>query len=149
MITLLASLAGFVSSIFPDIIKYFSDKNDKLHELSILDRQIDMQKSGHTQRIEEINVLGEIMEAKALYQTYSTGITWVDALNGTVRPILAYSFFFLYALVKMLQFISIPEGSDVANYLEILWTTEDQAIFAGIISFYYGQRTIAKIRGRK
>jgi hypothetical protein len=25
--------------------------------------------------------------------------------------------------------------------LEIIWNIDDQAIFAGIISFYYGQRT--------
>ena len=41
MITLLASIAGFISSIIPELIKYFKDVNDKKHELSILDRQME------------------------------------------------------------------------------------------------------------
>ena len=35
MITLLASIAGFISSIIPEIVKYFKDANDKKHELAI------------------------------------------------------------------------------------------------------------------
>ena len=39
MITLLASIAGFITSIVPEIIKYFKDINDKKHELDILEKQ--------------------------------------------------------------------------------------------------------------
>ncbi|MFO1242038.1 MAG: hypothetical protein U1E36_02395 [Rickettsiales bacterium] len=35
----------------------------------------------------------DIAESRALYQTYNTGIRWVDTLNGTVRPVIAYNFF--------------------------------------------------------
>jgi hypothetical protein len=33
--------------------------------------------------------------------------------------------------------------------LWVLWQAEDQAIFAGIISFYFGQRAMSKLRGGK
>ena len=35
--------------------------------------------------------------------------------------------------------------NDIVN---ILWCVDDQAIFAGIISFYFGQRAVSKLRGR-
>ena len=32
---------------------------------------------------------------------------------------------------------------------DTLWTEDDAAIFAGIISFYFGARAMNKVRGRK
>ncbi len=138
MITLLGALIGFISSAFPDLLKIWRDAADRKHELAILQMQMEQQRQGHTNRLEEINVQADIAESRALYKTYNTGIKWVDALNGTVRPVIAYSFFILYAVVKAMQFsVDLPW---------LLWTAEDQAIFAGIISFYFGQRAMSKLR---
>jgi hypothetical protein len=147
MITLLGSLLGFIGAAFPDILKIFRDKSDKEHELKILMLQIDQQKQGYTQRLDEIRTSADISESIELYKTYKIDIRWVDALNGSVRPVLAYAFFLLYASAKYLQFTLIPEGS--MQMLWVLWQAEDQAIFAGIISFYFGQRAMSKLRGGK
>lgn len=141
MITLLGSLLGFISAGFPDFLKLFRDSQDNKHELKILEMQMEQQRLGHSNRLEEIQVNADIAESRALYKTYHTGIGWVDALNGTVRPVIAYSFFILYAAVKAMQF-----SADIPAQL---WTQEDQAIFAGIISFYFGQRAMAKLRNGK
>jgi hypothetical protein len=141
MITLLGSLLGFLSAAFPDFLKLFHDAQDRKHELKILELQMQQQAQGHVNRLEEIQVNADIAESQALYKTYHTGIRWVDALGGTVRPVIAYSFFILYAVVKVMQFS--------ADMPWLLWTAEDQTIFAGIISFYFGQRAMAKLRGGK
>jgi hypothetical protein len=141
MITLLASIAGFISSIIPELIKYFKDVNDKKHELSILDRQIEYNKANASRTLEEIHISREIAEQASLYSSYKTDIRWVDMLNGSVRPVLAYSFFFMYMTVKYLQYKAIIASAHIIEYLEVLWNIDDQAIFAGVISFYYGQRT--------
>jgi hypothetical protein len=138
MITLIGALLGFISSAFPDLLKIWRDAADRKHEMAILQMQMEQQRQGHTNRLEEINVQADIAESRALYKTYHTGIKWVDALNGTVRPVIAYSFFILYAVVKIMQFS--------ADLPWLLWTAEDQAIFAGIISFYFGQRAMSKLR---
>ena len=145
MITLLASIAGFVSSIIPEGVKYFKDVNDKKHELAILDKQIQYNQTAASRSLEEIHISRDIQEQASLYATYKTEITWVDAVNGLVRPILAYSFFITYMIVKYLQYAAISRTSHVIEYIEIIWSTDDQAIFAGIISFYYGQRTFQKL----
>ena len=141
MITFLGSLLGFLSAAFPDFLKLFRDSQDRKHELTILEMQLEQQKLGASQRLEEIQTNADTVEALELYKTYSTGIHWVDALNGTVRPVIAYSFFALYAVVKIMQYS--------ANLPWLLWTEDDQAIFAGIISFYFGQRAMSKLRSGK
>ena len=52
--------------------------------------------------------------------------------------------------------MSPPDDIDVRSQLQfsadlpwLLWTTEDHAIFAGIISFYFGQRAMSKLRSGK
>jgi len=148
MITILASLVGFISSLIPEILKFFLDKNDKKHELEILDHQIKLKNTGHSTKLEEILAMNALSESQSIYKTYKTGICWVDALNGTVRPVLAYSFFGIYAFIKFLQYKIIAVSINVNDIANILWSVDDQAIFAGIISFYFGQRAVTKLRGK-
>ena len=145
MITIFSSLVGFISAVFPDILKLFRDQQDRKHELRILELQMQQQAQGHAQRLEEIHTQADIAEVGTIYKTYQTNIEWVDALNGTVRPVLAYAFFVLYGSLKLLQFVLLPEAP-LPWQVQGLWTLEDQAIFAGIISFYYGQRAMSKFR---
>ena len=145
MITLLAALTGFLSSLLPHALQFYRDRDDRKHELAILDKQLAMQKAGISERVREIELASDLQEAVALYKTYRTGIFWVDALNGSVRPVLAYAFFALYACVKLLQWEMLAlSAAPLLARIEILWSLEDQAIFAGIISFYYGQRALQK-----
>lgn len=139
MITVLASLFGFLSSMLPELVGLYKDRADREHEIKLLMLQLEQQKQGHTARLEEIRIGAEGAHSHALYRTWYSGIRWVDALNGTVRPVIAYAFFLLYAGVKVAQMESgLPW---------LLWNEEDQAIFAGIISFYFGSRAFGK--GRK
>ena len=146
MITLLASIAGFITSIVPEILKFFRDKNDKNHELKIFEKQIEFsQVSPGARGSEEIYITRDIIEQASLYSTYKTGISWVDALNGSVRPVLAYSFFVMYGAIKFIQYRAISTSLKVIADIEVLWSIDDQAIFAGIISFYFGQRAFSKM----
>ncbi len=144
MITLLSALLGFFGAMTPDILGLLRDRADRRHELAILALQIKQQEAGHSQRLEEIRIAAQAKEMTAIYKTYHSGVRWVDALNATVRPVLAYAFFLLYAGVKWHQFMLIDGSLPWA--VPSLWQEEDQAIFAGIISFYFGQRSFAKAK---
>ena len=144
--TLLATLLGFISSTFPDLLKLWKDGADRKHELAILQMQLEQQQQGHVNRLEEIQVVADGIEARALYKTYSIGIKWVDALNGTVRPVLAYSFFLLYASVKYAQISILLDTVNILEAFPLIWHEEDQTIFASIVSFYFGTRAMGKLR---
>ncbi|PCJ28991.1 MAG: hypothetical protein COA94_03005 [Rickettsiales bacterium] len=144
MVTLLASIAGFLTSIIPEIIKYFKDMNDKEHELSILEIQMQYNRDNDARSLEEIYVARDILEQASLYATFESKIWWVDMLNGSVRPVLAYSFFIMYVAVKYLQYNAISASAHIVEHIEIIWNIDDQAIFASVVSFYYGQRTFRR-----
>lgn len=146
MITILASLLGFLGSTLPNLFKIFQDKSDKTQELAIMSMQIEYAKLNLATQLHEVQISADADEMKTLYSTYSTGIPWVDALNGCVRPIIAFSFFGLFFLVKIPVIIMALNNLNNISDFNMLWTQEDSAIFAGIISFYYGSRSMQKYR---
>ncbi len=149
MLTLLGSLLGFLSSSFPDLLKIYRDNADRKHELAILDRQMDLQRQGHTQRLEEIQVQADISESKALYAHASqpSGVKWVEGLRASVRPIITYAFFILFASVKTaILYKLLEQGVGVKDGLIAVWNPETQALFAAVMSFWFGQRALAKFR---
>lgn len=73
MLTLLGSLLGFLSSTFPEFLKLFRDSQDRKHELAILDRQMEQQRLGHSQRLEEIQIVANVAESQALYSYAVSG----------------------------------------------------------------------------
>lgn len=131
MVALLGALFGLFSSSVPSIFKFFTDRADKKHEIALLTLQMQSNKADSEGRIHEIEVQAAAAETTAIYKTYKTNIAWVDALNGSVRPTLAYAFFIAYACAK---FYAFP------------WTDEDMAIFSAIITFYFGGRAFNKLK---
>ena len=103
MLTLLGSLLGFATSAIPDIMSLFRERVDRAHELAVLDRQMEQIRLGHYQRLEEIEVQGDIAESQARYKhdaALGGGSRWVDGLRASVRPLITYAFFVLFASVK-------------------------------------------------
>ena len=149
MLTLLGSLLGFVTSAFPDFLKLVRDSQDRKHELAILDRQLEQQRLGHQQRLEEIEVQAQIAESQALYRhDKPAGVAWVDALRASVRPVITYAFFTLFASVKgsALYVLVAFEGVLLAEALPRIWDPETQALFAAVMSFWFGSRALSKFR---
>lgn len=141
MITLLGSILGLIGSYIPELFKVFQDKRDKSHELEMIEKQALIQK-------DQAAIVGDynfdIEALKATSEASHTGIKSLDVLNGSVRPVLAYSFFFLYAALKTFVALKIPSGADWSFIYNSLWLDEDRAIFATIISFFFGNRALSK-----
>ena len=102
MITIIGSLIGFGTSMLPRAFDMFQDWQDRKQELEIMDRQIKMAEMRHTQKLEQLNVQADIAESKAIYKHASKmkNDGWVGSLRASVRPILTYLFFAVFAIVK-------------------------------------------------
>jgi hypothetical protein len=148
MLTLLGSLLGFLGSAFPQILKLFQEAHDRRHELAILNLQMEQQRQGHQQRLEEIQRDGDIKQSLARYQHDSqpAGYKWVEALRASVRPVLTYAFFLLFAAVKIAGLYTMVgfDGMSLAVALPLIWDAETQALFAAIMTFWFGQRAMGK-----
>ena len=167
MIALFSALLGFISSAVPDFIKLFRDSQDRAHEIALLtlqmayDREkltasIDDHAADRLEQLQAITLTAATAEQTALNERLKdnlTGIHWVDALAGSVRPAITYAFFLLYFFVKLAQFYLLTNGTlpwqptfSGAQALVALWTEEDIAIFSAVIAFWFGERAMLKAK---
>lgn len=136
--TIFSSLGGALLGFIPEVFKMFKDASDKKHELAVMQMQMQNQLQLGAMHLDEIGAQADITESAAIYQTYKTDIHWVDALNGTVRPVICYAFFALYVYMKWCFYKT--------GFIGGLWVEEDTILFAGIISFYFGNRGLSMAR---
>lgn len=151
MLTLLGSLLGFVSSTIPSIFDFFKQKRDQAHELAMVELQQKGAAAAATQALDLANVNADIREFEAAQKSQSvkTG-TWVDALTASVRPVITYCLFGVFAFVKIktaLVVFAVP-GLSTLTQLGMVWDPETQAIWSAIISFWFGSRSLEKMRKR-
>ena len=149
MLSLVGSLLGFGTSFLPKVMDYFQDRSDKKHELQVMEVQIRQQKELASQKLEAVNVEADIREIESLHKSMQpTGVKWVDGLRGSVRPVITYAFFGLFIFVEVSTYLSLTaagvSGLDAVN---AVWDEDTKALFAAVISFWFGGRAIA--RGRK
>ena len=142
MLTLISSVLGFGTSFLPKILGFFEEKRDQAHELRMMDKQLEMQIQLGNQKMQMMNVEADIRETETLHKTHAQitkkGSQWVINLSASVRPVITYCVFFSYfTLVLLLAFGYIDNAM-----FALLWAADGMApLFAGIVSFWFGQRT--------
>lgn len=148
MFALAGSALGFFSSFLPSVMSFLQDRADKTHELRILGLQMEQQRLGHEQRLQEINVDADIREIEALYRHDGpSGVTWVDGLRASVRPVITYAFFLLFMFVEVTAYLALLRaGVDTLTAAAIVWDEPTQALFAAVMSFWFGNRALQRFR---
>lgn len=153
MLTIIGTLIGFASSALPEFFKMWRDKKDREHELLIMDRQLEHTKHGNAMRLEEVAINADVSESQALYQHDAklSGVRWVDGLRASVRPVITYVFFLMFAVVKIsaLCVMVNHEGINIVYALQEVWGVETQALFATVLTFWFGARRLEKERARQ
>ena len=77
----------------------------------------------------------------------NAGTGFIAGLQKSVRPIITYCFFGLFAAIEVsLLLEALEQGANIRESLNILWDDDTKAIFAAIISFWFGSRAIDKSR---
>ncbi len=114
------------------------------------DFQLQLIQAGHAAKMGEINAHADIQSELAAFAAAlrPSGVRWVDGFNAFVRPFLTLCFFALYAGVKAGQYYLLVNDAGIASSFSSLWNEEDWAIWAAIVTFWFGNRTFNKERGR-
>ncbi len=148
MLSLLGSLLGFGSSFLPKVMDFFQDKQDKKHELAVMEMQIKQQKEVAVQQLEMVNVEADIREVEAIQKSVqNTGVRWIDGLRGSVRPVITYCFFGLFIFVEVSAYLALTaSGISAMNAVQLVWSEEVMGLFSAIIAFWFGGRAINRIR---
>lgn len=157
--TLLGTLFGGIFRMAPEVLKWLDRKDERKHELSMFDKQLEADKLKGDQALAQINAQADasigaaeiqaIIEATKA-QGMQTGVKWVDALNALVRPVLALQWLiFLWPAVAVAGFtLAVQTGADPLVALKAAFGTDEKAMAASIASFWLVDRSLRRGFGK-
>ena len=160
MMTLLTTLISFLSGGLPKLLDFFQDKQDKKHELSMaqlqMEQQMRLQAAGfqsqeHIEEIhtEQISIQTQAAERQALYshdiEIGKGASQWVINARAMVRPTITYGLFFLLGGVDVAGiWYAWTMNASFHDMMQLVWDDDTQTIWASVISFYFGTRAFRK-----
>lgn len=157
--TLLGTLFGGLFRMAPEVLKWLDRKDERKHELSMFDKQLEADKLKGDQVLAQINAQADasigaaeiqaIIEATKA-QGVQTGIKWVDALNAIIRPLLALQWLIvLWPAVVIAGFtLAVQTGADPLVALKAAFGVDEKAMAASVASFWLVDRSLRKMSGR-
>lgn len=147
MLALLSPIFGILGSLLPSIVRIFERKLELKHEIELTKLKIDAS-------IHQANVTfdTEVVKATAVerqsildHDKSLDGGKYINALRASIRPVITYTFFFVFLAVKIAAaYVMIKTGQSVPDMLNAVWDTETMALFSTIIAFWFGSRMIEK-----
>ena len=151
MISLIGTLIGFGTSIVPEVLGYFKQKQANEQELRMLEAKAKYADQMSKLKIAELDAQAEIEETKGLYEhdkSIDAG-SFINGLRGSVRPVVTYLFLLAYLTTKgvMIYAMIAVQNLDWTVAIDMAWREEpDGVIFSAIISFWFGNRAMSKAR---
>ena len=150
--SILGGALGGVFRLVPEVFKFFDAKNERKHELEMQDKQLEFVKLQGNQKLDELSAQQNIIDVQTLKdvlvaQAQPTGNVVIDFLNTSVRPVVTYVLLSLYVYVKYATLVTLfKEGAGSMTIATALYTPDDQALFWGIINFWFLDRVIKSQR---
>lgn len=145
--TLLGGLLGGAFRLTPEILKWIDRKGERSHELAIKDKNLELEKLRSSTTMSEVATKAEATQSTVAINTLNsavtsqgtvTGVKWADALSSSVRPIITYWFMALYCAAKTAMLLaSTQAGIEWTTAVQNTWTEADQALWAGILNFWF------------
>jgi len=155
LMTLLSMVGGGLFRLLPELIALFKGKQDADHEYRMTELQLKIDEARASQQIDLAHAQAEIaanaadmagMVEALKAQGTATGITWVDALSATVRPVLTYWWcLVLYTASKtMTVIVAWQAHTSLADMAPIVVTQFDEAVIGSIFAFWFVDRALRK-----
>lgn len=151
MITLIGSLLGFTTSFAPEVLGYFRSNQEHKHSLEKAKLEMDLMAKRSELKLELMDREADIKEAEGLYKHDSVDAGgFINALRGSVRPVITYCFFALFVAIKVTALFAIMDsGTDLGKALTLIWDDATAGLFAAIMSFWFGNRAVSKyVKGK-
>ena len=154
--TLLGGLLGGAFRLAPELLKWLDRKGERGHELTMQDKALKFEKLRGVQRMSEIGAgadaawnVGAIETLREAVRTQGekTGVRWADALSSSVRPVITYWFMALYCAAKTATVAAaLTGGAGWGVAILYAWTEADQALWAGVLNFWFLGRVFDRVR---
>ena len=110
----------------------------------------ELQAAGVDLELQVLDKKAEIEETKALYNYANPTTGFGAALASSVRPVITYLFFALFMATKAVIMVKVmQDGGDWMEGVDLMFDEETKALFAAIMSFWFGNRAVSKFMGKK
>ena len=150
------SLLGGVFRLIPEVLKSFDKKNERTHELSMFDKQCDLEKTRGAQKLQEIGAERDSVLDTGAMAAFQSAIQqqtdmvkaaggWAASLSASVRPVMTYYLLIFYGIVKIcLIWDSMRLGAPLVDLMPKMWGGDDMALLSGVVNYLILDRTLAK-----
>jgi len=144
--TLLGGLLGGAFRLAPEVLKWFDRQGERGHELAMQDKALESEIGAAADGAWNTGAIETLRDAVRT-QGEKTGVVWADTLSSTVRPVITYWFMALYCSAKTAAFAAaLSAGADWGTAVLHAWTEADQALWAGVLNFWFLGRVFDKVR---
>ena len=103
-------------------------------------------------KLVELDKKADIEETKGLYahdRSIDAG-GFINALRGSVRPVITYAFFGLFVATKVVIMVKVGQsGGEWTEAVELMWDQETAGLMSAVLAFWFGNRAISKYAGKK
>lgn len=152
MMTLLGSLLGFAGSAIPSVLDHFQKKEKNKLQLEQMKLQATLTREGHQMDLAKWEKTALDEEHRRLIEhdtAIAKGTGFFSGLSKSVRPLITYAFFGLYCTAKaVLIYSGLEQGLDITVVMDHVVDDEFTALMAAIFSFWFGSRTLEKMKLR-
>ena len=162
MLSILSGILGFATSGLPSLLSFFQQKGDQKHEREMAklqtERELELAKAGFVSqekieaiKLDQIEAQTYAEERVALYdhdkKLVDGASKTVKNWNAMVRPVVAFIFVGELVIINLISLCwAMWTGVDFVIASESVFGTDEMAITASIIGFYFGSRTWEKKR---
>ena len=145
---------GGLLRLAPEALKIYDAKNERKHELAMLEAEgrIAKEKAEAAMRetearmtIAELDAIGEALKEQG--STAQAAGKIVAGISALVRPFVTYLFVIAYATVKIAAFVlALDQGGEWKAVLTSMWGEDDMAVLNMILSFWFVGRVYERTR---
>ena len=155
---LLGSIFGGLFRLAPEVLKFLDRKNERQHELSMFDRQCELEAQRGAQKLQEIGAQHAMAVDAGVLDALKGAIDqqtemvkaaggWVAALSASVRPVVTYWVLFIWSFVHIwFAWNAWLQGMPPVEVFKTAMSPDFAALVAGTINFWFLDRTL-KARG--
>ena len=147
MLALLSPLFGILGSLLPSIVRIFERKQEIKYEIELTKIKLDAaERQANLQfHVEEVKADSQLRQSALDHDKSLDGGKFINALRASIRPVVTYTFFFLFCAVKIAAaYVMIQQGMSMPEMLNAVWDVETMSLFSTIIAFWFGSRVIEK-----
>lgn len=152
---LIGAIGGFLASQMPVIWKIVQDwlaygRRDQFSNRADGQERLESKLGEIAGQLERQNEAFERVSLQALQDSSVTASSFIEWLQASVRPLMTYAFFLLFAVVILVSLYHglVVEHLPVSTVLPLVWDDDTDTLFAAVISFWFGSRAEAKAYAR-